>query len=946
MKKTDSITNTDPKLIEQLYEQFKSGSKDLDDSWNSFFAGFELAQTNYSKFSDNDKSEEIEKEFKVLNLIQAYRQRGHLFTKTNPVRLRRKYFPRLDIENFGLNTKDLDSIFQAGNEIGIGSTSLNNIIKHLSNTYCSSVGVEYLYIRHPEMLNWLKDKMEACQNKAEFSAKKKKNIFKGLTTAVGFERFIHKKFVGQKRFSLEGSETLIPALSALIEKGAELGIKEFIFGMAHRGRLNVLANILHKPNSDIFKEFNAENYDDNIALGDVKYHLGYSNIISTNSDKDVKINLIPNPSHLETVGAITQGIAKAKLENDYNNNLQSISPIIIHGDAAISGQGIVYELIQMSQLNAYNNGGTIHIVINNQIGFTTNYKEGRSSTYCTDIAKVIRVPVFHVNGDDAEAMIYAIELAMEYRQIFHTDVFIDILSYRKYGHNEGDEPRYTQPLLYKTIAKHPNPRDIYAQKLINEGVYSESEIKQIILDYDFQLDNQYNLSKKDKVISIQAFLAEYYKNIIYTNKENVFNKTNTNISTENLLKLVNSFCTLPEDMSFFKKVNNLMKERLKKVSENKLDWALGELLAYASLVNEKIPVRICGQDSERGTFSHRHAGLTIEDSEEKYYPLKYISDSQANFNIYNSSLSEYAALGFEYGYATAMPNCLTIWEAQFGDFHNVGQAIIDQYISSAEDKWGIRNGMVLLLPHGYEGQGAEHSSARIERFLTLCAQNNMQVCNPSTPSNMFHLLRRQVKRNIRLPLICLTPKSLLRNDECISELNDFTNGEFKEVIDDANVDTEDVRRVVFCSGKIYYDLLKQKKKYNSRDIAIIRIEQLYPFPENQIGDIIKKYTNTLLHLWVQEEPENMGAWQFINYQFRKKETELIPIARLASGSPATGLSKLHTIGQEEIINKVFRKCECNRKLKYCGLQCKEGKSKEEIKKFHEYYGLATNKHTI
>jgi 2-oxoglutarate dehydrogenase complex, dehydrogenase (E1) component, and related enzymes len=736
---------------------------------------------------------------------------------------------------------------------------------------------------------------------------------------------------------LEGAETLIPALDAMIERGAELGVQEFIFGMAHRGRLNVLANILEKPYENIFKEFVGEEYEEDIALGDVKYHLGYGNTVKTDDGSEVKLQLAPNPSHLETVGAVVQGISRSKIDNDYEGNQDRLVPVVIHGDAAIAGQGIVYEIIQMSQLKGYKTGGTIHLVINNQVGFTTNYLDARSSTYCTDVAKVTRCPVFHVNGDDVEALIFTIKMAMEYRQEFNTDVFIDILSYRKYGHNEGDEPRFTQPILYKEIAKHKNPRDIYADYLIQKGVYSQAEVKTINSNYNKLLDDKFELSKTfDKVI-IQPFLDNYYKGIRYSVESDFESSPETGVNKKTLLSLADNFTSLPEDLKFFKKIGKLMGDRKKMVENDQLDWAMGEMLAYSSLLTEGNSVRISGQDSERGTFSHRHAALVIEDTDKKYFPLKNLSEDQAPFHVYNSSLSEYGVLGYEYGYALAHPSGLTIWEAQFGDFHNVAQAVIDQYISAAEDKWGIKNGLVMYLPHGYEGQGAEHSSARMERFLTLCAHNNMQINNPTTPANLFHMLRRQVKRDIRVPLICFSPKSLLRHPACVSSLDEMAKGKFQEVIDDNNVISEEVRRVVFCTGKVYFDLLAQKEKLNAQDVALVRMEQLYPFPHQQVDKVLERYPNAILHLWVQEEPENMGAWTFMNYNFRNKEVKLVPVARQASGSPATGLSKIHMLGQNEIINKVFRKCDCDRKLKYCGLQCVEGSSHEEILQTHEYF---------
>jgi len=942
MDKFSFLGNSEIEYIDELYQSYKNDPESVEESWRKFFQGFDFASAKFPIKQTINKdqisvSESMGKEFNVMNLIQAFRQRGHLFTKTNPVRSRRKYFPTLDIENFDLSESDLETTFHAGTELGLGNAKLKDIVAHLQETYCKSIGAEYLFVRHPQMLRWLQKKMEGSKNTPNFTDEQRKHIYYHLKLAVGFENYIHKKFVGQKRFSLEGTETLIPALDAMIERGAELGVEEFIFGMAHRGRLNVLANILEKPYENIFEEFVGEEFEEGIALGDVKYHLGYGNTVKTDDGNEIKLHLAPNPSHLETVGAVVQGISRSKIDNDYQGNQDKLVPIVIHGDAAIAGQGIVYETIQMSQLKGYKTGGTIHLVINNQIGFTTNYLDARSSTYCTDVAKVTRCPVFHVNGDDVEALVFTIKMAMEYRQEFNTDVFIDILSYRKYGHNEGDEPRFTQPILYKNIAAHKNPRDLYADLLLEEGIYSSQEIKTINADFNKLLDEKFELSKTFEKVFIQPFLDDYYKNIRFSKPIDFVSSPETGVNQKVLTELADKITNLPDDLHFFKKIGKLMSDRKKMIENNQFDWAMGELLAYSSLLAEGNSVRISGQDSERGTFSHRHAALVIENTNKKYFPLKNISENQAPFHVYNSSLSEYGVLAYEYGYALSHPMGLTIWEAQFGDFHNVAQAVIDQYISAAEDKWGIKNGLVIYLPHGYEGQGAEHSSARMERFLTLCANNNMQITNPTSPANLFHMLRRQVKRDIRVPLICFTPKSLLRHPACVSGIAEMAKGRFQEVIDDDNVISEEVRRVVFCSGKIYYDLLAQKDKLNAQDIALVRLEQLYPFPHQQIDQILDRYPNALLHLWVQEEPENMGAWQFINYNFKNKGIKIIPVARLASGSPATGLSKIHTIGQNEIIRKVFRKCTCERKLKYCGLQCVEGSSHDKILRQHEYF---------
>jgi len=932
MDKFSYLGNSDIESVEKIYEQYLSDPESVDMQWRKFFEGFEFAQKHFSTSSQG--SELMDKEFKVINLIEGYRKRGHLFTKTNPVRERRKYSPTLAFENFGLETSDLEKTFQAGKNIGIGPATLKEIISHLEITYCQSIGAEYMFIRNPEIISWLQQKMENSKNTPAFSDTEKKHFYQHLKQAVGFENFIHRKFVGQKRFSLEGAESLIPALDTVIEKGSKLNIEDFVIGMAHRGRLNVLANIIQKPAENIFSEFLGEEYDDEIALGDVKYHMGYENSIITDDGKTVNIKLVPNPSHLETVGPIVQGIAKAMIWEKYNHDYKKVLPILIHGDAAIASQGVVYETLQMSQLDGYKTGGTVHLVINNQVGFTTSYLEARSSTYCTDIAKVTKSPIFHINGDDVEALVYTINLAMEYRQTFHTDVFIDILCYRKYGHNEGDEPRFTQPLLYDIISKHPNPRDIYGNFLIENNIYTKDELKELEKEFNNSLEQKLEIAQKNKKVSIKQFLGKEWETFHHPKKDEFEKSPNTGVDKIVLKAIAHKLNHLPKEMKFFSKVEKLMTDRNNMIKDEKLDWAMAELLAYGTLVAEGHPVRLSGQDSERGTFSHRHATLTIEDSGDKYIPLKHISENQAPFHVYNSPLSEYGVMGFEYGFALTVPHGLTIWEAQFGDFHNVAQVIIDQYISSAEDKWGLMNGLTLFLPHGFEGQGPEHSSARIERFLTMSANNNMQIVNATTPANFFHVLRRQVHREFAIPLIIFTPKSLLRHPKCISPLDDLAYGSFKEVIDDENVIVDEVRSVVFCSGKIYYDLLVRKDEVNAKDIALVRVEQLHPWPEKQIQQIISKYPNTLRWLWVQEEPENMGAWNYVRDKF--EGIDIKHLARLASGSPAVGLNKLHILGQQEIINKVFRKCTCELKNGYCRLECEVGSKREEIDKQHTY----------
>ncbi len=902
------LNGTNAAYIESLYQTYKEDPNAVDFGWQKFFEGFDFGRSSDASMASAETPEHFLKEINVLNLINGYRQRGHLFTKTNPVRERRKHLPTLAIENFGLSESDLEVVFNSSVELGIGPAKLKDIVAFLTKTYCGSIGVEYKYVRAPEILGWLEKKMETAQNTPVLSIDEKKRVLTKLNEAVCFENFLGTKFLGQKRFSLEGAESLIPALDSVIEKGADLGIEEFVIGMAHRGRLNVLANIMQKTYKDIFAEFEGKSYNAESPFGgDVKYHLGYSTDVSTNTGKSVHLSLCPNPSHLETVNAVVEGMSRSKIDFKYGGDNSRLAPILIHGDASVAGQGIVYEVIQMAGLEGYKTGGTIHLVINNQIGFTTNYKDARSSTYCTDIAKVTLSPVFHVNGDDVEALVYAINLAMEYRQKYRNDVFIDILCYRRFGHNEADEPKFTQPLLYKAIEKHANPRDIYIEQLTKEGKLEAGLAKEMEKSFKGLLQERLNEVKELTSVYSDVKFGGAWADMRLATANDFERSPDTSVKQSTLLEVAKRIATLPKDKKFFKKIEKLFDERLKMASTTHIfDWAMAEQLAYGTLLAEGKRVRLSGQDVKRGTFSHRHAVLTLEDSEEEYTPLSNISDQQAAFDIYNSHLSEYGVLGFEYGYAMANPNALTIWEAQFGDFFNGAQIVVDQYIASAETKWQRENGLVMLLPHGYEGQGPEHSSARIERFLELCADYNMQVTNCSTPANFFHALRRQFKRDFRKPLVVFSPKSLLRNPQCVSPLADFTNGRFQEVIDDANVKATSVKRVVFCSGKIYYDLLEAQKESKKDEVALVRLEQMYPTPLDQMEAIYKRYKNAKEAVWVQEEPENMGAWPYLSRKFRKTFFhDMEVISRKESSSTATGFAKQHANQQAYIIATTF-----------------------------------------
>ncbi|WP_457617093.1 2-oxoglutarate dehydrogenase E1 component [Lutibacter sp.] len=893
--------------IANLYDQYLVNPDAIEPSWRSFFQGYDFASEKYTLHdgdTDVQVPENVLKEFKVIDLINGYRTRGHLFTKTNPVRERRKYEPTLAIENFGLSKNDLDTLFDAGEIIGTGKATLREIIKHLETIYCESIGVEYMYIRNPEEIKWLQRKLNKNSNHPSYSAETKKYILNKLNQAVTFESFLQTKYVGQKRFSLEGGETLIPAISAVIRNASEnYDVEEFVLGMAHRGRLNTLTNIFRKPIRDVFSEFEGKDFEDEDIDGDVKYHLGLTTHKTLKNNKELKMNLVPNPSHLETVGPVAQGIARAKIDTDYNENNSKLLPILVHGDAAIAGQGVVYEVIQMSNLNGYSTGGTIHIVINNQIGFTTNYLDARSSTYCTDVAKVTLSPVLHVNADDVEAVVHAVEMALDFRMKFKRDIFIDLLGYRKYGHNEGDEPRFTQPRLYKAISKHPNPRDIYAQQLLKEGVIDNGYLNTIISEFKAFLEEEYQLSKQVETSKVCEFMKDTWKDFTRRGLDAILSPENTKYPKSKLKEIATVVSTVPEGVKFLRKAERILRDRAKMVFEtDKIDWGMGETLAYGSLLQEGFNVRISGQDVERGTFSHRHAILRNEISEERINLLNTISDTQGKMYIYNSLLSEYGVLGFDYGYAMANPNTLTIWEAQFGDFSNGAQIIFDQYLSAAEDKWKLQNGIVILLPHGYEGQGSEHSSARMERYLQLCAIDNMIVADCTTPANFYHLLRRQMKRNFRKPLIVFTPKSLLRHPLAVSKLDEFANGSFQEVIDDT-LNPENVTKLVFCTGKFYYDLLAERTKLENNTIALIRIEQLFPLHLEKLKQIIAKYPNAKKYVWAQEEPENMGACSFMLQRFKLVNLEIASQPFYAV--PAAGSSARFKRRHQRVINKVF-----------------------------------------
>lgn len=920
MDKFSFLNAVHPSYIAELYEKYLQYPDSVEPSWRAFFQGFDFGSENsaHEFFGTAETPEtphydvgevcaDVIKEFQVVKLIDGYRTRGHLFTRTNPVRERRKYTPTLAIENFGLSQYDLKATFKAGEILGIGETTLEEIIKHLERIYCDSIGIEYMYIRKPDEIQWIQQKLNVNDNQPNFSADHKKHILKKLNEAVAFESFLHTKYVGQKRFSLEGGESLIPALDTLIENAAEKGVEEFVMGMAHRGRLSTLTNIFGKSAKDIFSEFDGKDYAQDVFDGDVKYHLGWTSKRKTESGKEINLNIAPNPSHLETVGAVVEGITRAKQDDHHKEHPNKVLPIIVHGDAAIAGQGIVYEIVQMAQLDGYKTQGTIHIVVNNQIGFTTNYLDARSSIYCTDVGKVTLSPILHVNADDVEAVVHAMNFALDFRMEFGRDVFIDLLGYRKYGHNEGDEPRFTQPKLYKAIAKHDNPRDIYAKKLVAEGIIEEEYIEKLEQEYKEKLEENLEDSRKEDKTSITPFMQDEWEGYDYAEEDKMMEAVDTSFELKKLDEIAEVITKLPEDKKFLKKIARLVEARHTMYYEDdKLDWAMGELLAYGSLLKEGHDVRMSGQDVERGTFSHRHAVIKVEDSEEEVVLLNNLKGDQGNFYIYNSLLSEYGVAGFDYGYAMASPRTLTLWEAQFGDFSNGAQIMIDQYISAAEDKWKLQNGLVMLLPHGYEGQGAEHSSARMERYLQLCATDNMFVADVTTPANLFHLFRRQMKVNYRKPLIVFTPKSLLRHPKVVSTKEEMANGSFQMLIDDAEAKVAKVKSLVFVTGKFYYDLLEKREELKRDDVALVRIEQLFPLPTGAMKKILKKYKNADDVVWAQEEPRNMGAYSHILMHLEEARNFRV-CSRKMYAAPAAGSTVRSKARHAKVIENVFNK---------------------------------------
>ncbi|MBC7510354.1 MAG: 2-oxoglutarate dehydrogenase E1 component [Ferruginibacter sp.] len=913
MKDFQYITNSHPAYIENLYNDFAKDPATVNADMRKFFEGFDFAVSNGINNNVNSipplagETQIVDwmSEIRVYRIILGYRNKGHLLADTNPIRPRKDRGANIELAFYGLSEADLDKTFNAGNLIGLGITTLRNILAHLEKCYSGHLGIEFKYISDQKKVDWLTNAVEKTMLQPVGLAQKKR-ILQKLNEGVMFEKFLHTKYIGQKRFSLEGGETTIAALDAIINSSAEAGVHEVVIGMAHRGRLNVLANILGKTYEQIFSEFEGKSTPDTtMGSGDVKYHLGFSSFLDTANGKKIHLKLCPNPSHLEAVDPIVIGFARSKADVLYNSDYDKILPILIHGDASVAGQGIVYEVLQMSGLKGYYTGGTIHFVINNQIGFTTDFEDARTADYCTSVAAMVQVPVLHVNGDDAEAVVKASEIATRYRQEFNSDIFIDMVCYRKHGHNEGDEPKFTQPQLYALIDKHLNPREVYTQYLIENGE-ADAQALAKEMEQKFLTDLQERLDEvKQNPLPYSYQQPELaWKAMRKATPADFDTSPVTGISTAAFKLLFEGLMKWPADFKPLRKVEKLLQEKMKLFNdEHKIDWATGELMAYGSLLVEGKDVRMSGQDVKRGTFSHRHAVLYDENNNTEYNRLDHFTEMQAPFRIYNSLLSEYAVLGFEYGYSMANPNALVIWEAQFGDFCNGAQTMIDQFIIAAETKWQRMNGVVMLLPHGYEGQGPEHSSARMERFLQMCAELNIVITNITTSANFFHALRRQLTWPFRKALVNFSPKANLRHPGSYSLVDEFTTGRFKEVIDDIFIkEAGEVKKVLLCSGKIYFDLTERQLKDNRKDIAIVRLEQIYPIPQNQLDELYKRYSKAIWH-WVQEEPLNMGAATFLRMNL--KSINFFIISRTQSASTATGYAKIHAKEQADIIDTAF-----------------------------------------
>jgi 2-oxoglutarate dehydrogenase E1 component len=929
LEKYSYLQGVNAAYIDQLYESYLADPESVDSSWRLFFEGLEFAGAQpptaepkpaaaaqvvgtpksgtYAPGVMPDESDEA----KVGLLIQSYRELGRLNAKLDPLGDRPPEHELLSIERFALTPADRTRIFNAGKIIGMGPSTLDEIVERLREIYCGHIGVEYTHIEDADSRNWLRTRMEYSRNKPNLDVATQKRILLKLAESEAFETFLHTRYVGQKRFSGEGADALIPLVDCLIQKGGELGVKEMVYGMAHRGRLNMLVNIFGKHPSAVFSEFEGRlNADKGAGEGDVKYHMGFSSNVLTHSGANVHLSLASNPSHLEAVDPVVEGITRAKQEMYEDVTRSQVVPVLIHGDASFAGQGLVYETLQLSKLPGYATGGTVHIVINNQIGFTTGPAEARSTTYATDLAMMLEIPIFHVNGDDPEALFYIGELVMEYRQKFHRDVVIDLICYRRHGHNEGDEPAFTQPLMYKKIKDHPTPRALYARQLIEQNVVTEDEAKGIFDDLIQNLTQAQETARTNPPPLAVSVFESRWRGLRKPTPDELYMPAETGVKLESLHKIAASLTAYPEGFTVHPKLEKILAGRRKAVEDGAdVDWGTAEALAYGSLLQEGTPVRVSGQDSERGTFSHRHAVLYDFHTGVQFTPLGKVQDSRATFYIYNSPLSEQGVLGFEFGYAMADPKALTVWEAQFGDFANGAQIIIDQFITTAESKWNRMNGLVMLLPHGYEGQGPEHSSCRLERFLQSCGRYNMQVCNLTTPAQIFHALRRQIHRPFRKPLIIASPKSLLRHPLAVSDVNELVSGRFHELLDDTYVTArEKVKRIILCSGKVYYELHQERERLKRDDIAILRLEQFYPWPENIIAEMLKTFPENAEVMWVQEEPRNMGGWVFVRERWLDGtlgERKLLYAGRPMAAAPAVGSSKSHAQEQKQLLEQAL-----------------------------------------
>ncbi|GAB3432663.1 2-oxoglutarate dehydrogenase E1 component [Niabella aquatica] len=918
MKDFSYITSSSPEFIESMYHEFVTNPENVDQEFRKFFEGFDFAvgsglgakngtaapANGVMAQASAGKVNNWKKELAVYRLILGYRNKGHLLANTNPIKKRKDRGANVELSFYGLSEADLDTEFEAGSLIGLGTTTLRNIFTHLQKWYAGHIGVEFKYISDQKRVDWITNEIEKNFS-GPLPLAQQKRILEKLNQGVIFEKFLHTKYVGQKRFSLEGGETTIAALDAIINKSAELDVKEVVIGMAHRGRLNILANILGKTYEQIFSEFEGTGeINQTMGSGDVKYHLGFGSEVETAGGNAVHLKLMPNPSHLEAVDPVVLGFARSSANNIHDERYDKVLPVLIHGDAAIAGQGIVYELLQMSKLPGYMVGGTIHFIINNQIGFTTDFSDARSANYCTSLAAMTQSPVFHVNGDDPEAVVKCAEIAARYRSTFHDDVFIDMVCYRRHGHNEGDDPKFTQPAMYALIDKHPNPREVYVKYLLDNG---EEDAKELAKEMEtkFWADLQDRLDEvKQKPLPYKYQAPELlWKKLRKAIPEDFDKSPVTAVTEESFNTVFNAIMAIPEGFTPLKKVDKLLKDKVKLFNEEgKIDWATAELMAFGSVMLDGADVRMSGQDVGRGTFSSRHCILRDEINDTPHNRLANVPGAEGKIRMFNSLLSENAVLGFEYGYALATPNALVLWEAQFGDFVNGAQTIIDQFITGAEQKWNRMNGLVMLLPHGYEGQGPEHSSARMERFLVACAELNIVVTNITTASNYFHALRRQLAWPFRKPLVNFAPKANLRHPGTYSAKSEFLTGSFKEVIDDAYVSAADVKKVLFCSGKVYYDLLERQQKESRKDVAVVRLEQIYPLPGKQLEALYSKYKNAVWY-WVQEEPLNMGAASFL--QMNLKHINYGIISRRPSASTASGFMKVHKAEQEEIVNTAF-----------------------------------------